>query len=556
MRLPRIILRPAAALAGRHAWRQRRAFLAAQGRAREVQGRLLRELLEAHRDTAFGREHDFARIRTRDDFVRAVPIRSYEALRPYVDRVLAGETTALLPPGEPVLMFARTSGTTGEPKHVPVTRRFLADARRGWNVFGVSVLRDHPDGWLRPILQITSPMDEARSPTGLPCGAISGLLAATQKRIVRRMYVVPPAVTAIRDPDARCYTLLRCAVERDVGLITTANPSSTIRLIETGRQHLDRLLRDLTDGTLRPPGEGVSAERLGLRLRANRALAGRIAAAVRRDGELLPRHFWNVAFLTNWTGGTLKLYLPRLRRLFGGVPIRDIGLLASEGRLSLPLEDETAAGAAEITSNVLEFIPADDYGRADPPALPVEQVEVGQEYFVVLSNWAGLWRYSLDDRVRVTGRVGEGAVLEFLARGLHTANITGEKITEDQVVEAVRRALGAEDGRLVRFVMQGRFAETPYYELRIDEVEGLQADGLAERVDAELSRLNVEYASKRHSGRLGPVRPVVLPAGSLGRQEAESIRRRGGRSEQYKHRYLRTDVRTEPRRRATAPRGG
>ena len=58
---------------------------------------------------------------------------------------------------------------------------------------------------------------------------------------------------------------------------------------------------------------------------------------------------WNVSFLANWTGGTLKLYLPRLAELFDNVPVRDIGLVASEGRFSIPLSDDSPAGVAEVT---------------------------------------------------------------------------------------------------------------------------------------------------------------------------------------------------------------
>ena len=146
---------------------------------------MLAELLAAHRETAFGRDHGFERIRGYEDFVAAVPIRTYEQLKPYADRVYAGEFRALLPPGQKALMFSQTSGTTGEPKHIPVTPRFLAEMRRGWNIFGVKALTDHREAWLRPLLTIRSSMREAASPTGVPCGAISGLLAETQKRTVK-----------------------------------------------------------------------------------------------------------------------------------------------------------------------------------------------------------------------------------------------------------------------------------------------------------------------------------------------------------------------------------
>jgi len=538
----RSILKAAAYLARLHAAGQVRAFLRAHHRTRQVQDAVLGELIALHAQTAFGRDHGFASIRNYEDFTSAVPVGNYETLRPYMDRVFQGEPTALLPSGEEVLMFSQTSGTTGRPKYIPVTRRFLGHMRRGWNVFGLRALQDHPAGWLRAILQISSPMCETRSPTGLPCGAISGLLAAGQKRIVRRMYVVDPETSSAGDSEARYYGTLRCGLARDVGVITTANPSSTIRLIETGQAHAERLIRDVADGTLSPPGELPVELARKVRFRPDGPLARRMARGIERDGELRPTHFWNVALLTNWTGGTLKLYLGRLRELFGDVPIRDIGLLASEGRFSLPIADNTPAGLAEITGNFLEFIPAEDIDSKDPPTLRADELEVGGEYFLVVTNYAGLWRYNIDDRVRVVDMFGRSPVFEFLSRGLHTANITGEKITEYQVVEAMRLAAGRVGWTVDRFVMQGRFARPPYYELRIESAGGISVEKLAESMDGFLCELNVEYRSKRGSGRLGPIRPKLLPDGTLDEMEAERIRARGGRAEQYKHQYLLTEV--------------
>jgi len=550
MNLARTLLRPVAWLAGRHAGRQAAAFLAAHRRTAQVQQRLLGELLAAHAETAFGREHGFAGLRTYEDFAAAVPVRDYQAHRPWLQRVVAGESAALLPAGSEVLMFAQTSGTTGQPKHIPVTRRFLAEMRRGWNIFGLRVLGDHREAWLRPILTISSSMRESLSPTGVPCGAMSGLLAATQKRIVRRMYVAPRAAGDIRDPRAKYYTILRWAVGRDVAVITTANPSSTIKLIETGQAHAERLVRDIFDGTCRPPGDGGpagSGDARGLKPHPNVTFARRLEEGIRRDGELLPRHFWNVAVLCNWTGGTLGLYLPRLRELFGDVPLRDIGLLASEGRFSVPLADGTPAGVAEITGNFLEFIPAGQYGSPAPRVLRAHELDIGGEYFLVVSNWAGLWRYSIDDRVRVTGRLGQSPLFEFLSRGLHTASITGEKLTEWQVVEAMRLAAAELAVRVERFTLQGVFAHVPYYRLTIEPFAAELAprvESLAGALDRRLGELNIEYAAKRAGGRLGPLRAVAAAAGHFEAVEREAIRLRLGRGEQYKHKYLLTEVET------------
>ena len=533
----RTALRPAARLAGWHAARQARDFLAAHWRTRQVQDELLRRLLAASAESDFGRDHGFQRVRTYEDFVSAVPVGDYEARRSYVQRVFEGNTRALFSPGTEVLMFAVTSGTTGQPKHIPVTRRFLDDYRRGWNVFGLRLLSDHPAGWLRKILTIVSSAREYLSPAGIPCGSISGVLAEHQKWIVRRMYPVPLAVRDMRPPAGRYYAIIRACVARDIGVVTTANPSSAVKLAEVARDHADRLIRDVHDGTFRPPVE-IEGGDPSLTFRPDRASARRLEGIVARHGELLPRHFWNLAVMTHWIGGTLGLYLPRVREYYGDVPVRDIGLLASEGRMTVPLADGTPAGVAEITSNLLEFIPVEEADSPRPTVLRADEVEVGREYFIVLSNWTGLFRYNIGDCVRVTERFGQSPVLEFLSRGSHSSSITGEKLTEHQVVSAMSAAARACRLEVQTFVLQGHFAPLPYYQLSIELGEGQELQRLAERMDRELRRLNVEYDAKRASGRLGPIRPACVPPGTFARQEADQLARVGGRSEQYKHKYL------------------
>jgi hypothetical protein len=313
-------------------------------------------------------------------------------------------------------------------------------------------------------------------------------------------------------------------------------------MIETGRRHAERLIRDVSDGKLTPPGNLPKNVAGAVRFRPNKALARRMQAGLDADGQLLPRHFWNPSLLANWTGGTLKLYLKRLGELFGDVPVRDLGLLASEGRFSIPLTSGASVGAAEIMGNFFEFIPADQRGSDRPDTLCAHELQVGCEYFLVVTNWAGLWRYDLDDRVRVAGHLGNSPLFEFLSRGLHTANITGEKITEHQVVEAMRIAARQLGAHVETFVLQGHFDSIPYYQLRIEAGDDNDLQHLGDIMDHALGELNIEYGAKRKSGRLGPIRPTALAPGTLMREEQEKIAARRGRDEQYKHQYLMTAV--------------
>ncbi|MCD4700006.1 MAG: GH3 auxin-responsive promoter family protein [Phycisphaerae bacterium] len=542
MSLARTLLRPAAHIAGMRASLQARAFMGSHRRASEVQEALLRRLIKAAADSEFGREHNFNRIRSYEDFTSAVPIGNYETHRRYVERVLSGQVDALFAPGTKIRMFAVTSGTTGSPKHIPVTEQFLRDYRRGWNVFGIRMLKDHPNGWLRKIITIGSSSCENTSPTGLPCGAISGLLAENQQWVVRKMYPVPPQVNDIGDAAEKYYAVMRSSVAHDIGIVITPNPSTAVKLAQIACDNAERLIRDVRDGTI-SLSETASIKAMdGLSFRPDRHAAKRLDEIIHRHGQLLPKYFWDLSFMLMWTGGTVGLYLPSIRRYYGDVPIRDMGLLASEGRLSVPLADNTASGVAEITSNFFEFIPADQIKSASPDVLGAHEVEQGEEYFVLFSNWSGLWRYNIDDRVRVTGRHGASPVFEFLSKGMHTCSITGEKITEYQVVCAMEAASARTGTSIEEFVLQGYFAETPYYELRIEASDGVGIESLAQDMDKALCGLNVEYDSKRRTGRLGAIRPVGIPAGTFAEQQTRQINRRHSRSEQYKHKYLMTDV--------------
>ena len=142
------------------AHRHLRRFMTAARTAASTQQRVLKAKLARNADSTFGREHGFDTIRTYADFTRRVPIQTYDAIQPYVDKVIAGDLRALFGPGERVLMFAKTSGSTDSPKLVPVTPSFAREYQRGWSAFGFKALLDHPDGFGRKMLQVASPADE------------------------------------------------------------------------------------------------------------------------------------------------------------------------------------------------------------------------------------------------------------------------------------------------------------------------------------------------------------------------------------------------------------
>ncbi len=120
-------------------------FLLDARTARSAQLEVLTQKLRRNASSSFGQDHGFSEIRTLADFRRHVPVTNYDYYRTYIERVKSGDLQAMFGPGTNLLMFAMTSGTTGSSKFVPVTREFFDEYRRGWNLWGVRMYRDHLD---------------------------------------------------------------------------------------------------------------------------------------------------------------------------------------------------------------------------------------------------------------------------------------------------------------------------------------------------------------------------------------------------------------------------
>src|ERR1700733_7705537 len=139
-------------------WPTRRAlrrFKADCYRPESVQRDLLLQILSQQAATGFGKDHGFAGISDFAEYRKHVPVAPYEYVSPYIERVTRGETSALLSESK-VLMFALTSGTTAARKLIPVTKSYLTAYKRGWQMWGVRMYRDHRGRRIamRPIVQM------------------------------------------------------------------------------------------------------------------------------------------------------------------------------------------------------------------------------------------------------------------------------------------------------------------------------------------------------------------------------------------------------------------
>jgi len=530
--------------------RKLRHFEAACENPEAVQTSLLLSIIRKQTATGFGRDHHFGSIRSVADFRHNIPIAPYEAIAPYIERVQQGDTRALLADRR-VLMFALTSGTTASRKLIPVTDAYLAAYKRGWNMWGVKMYRDHRGRKIamRPIVQLGGDPEEFRTPAGIPCGNLSGYTAMVQKRLIKWMYAVPYVTGKIKDAKARYYVALRFAIGRNVSQFMAANPSTLVQLARTLDHEKEHLLRDLHDGTLRSDLDIPDDLRAYLTPRAKRYTdrARELSAIAERAGRLFPMDVWppETIIINTWTGGSMGPYLRQLPRFYGEPPVRDLGLLASEGRMTIPFENSTPSGVLDIWSHYFEFVPEGEIDSAQPTALGAHELVEGGSYYIVPTTSYGLYRYHISDLVRVTGFMGRTPKVEFLGKGHRFANLTGEKLSEHHVT----RAVDAVSRRVHQPIMAYSFApvwddERPYYSIFLEEHDAADEAGLVRfltELDRQLGEENIEYAAKRES-RLGPLRAAILPNGFWQKWDRERLATTGGSPEQYKHPCLIGDV--------------
>lgn len=533
-------------------WPIRRQLAAFDNAAREpqqVQEEVLRRILAQQADTGFGRDHGFRSIRNREDFRRQVGVLRYEDHEPYIARVRRGETNALLAE-KLVYMFAMTSGTTASRKYIPVTAQYLADYRRAWNMWGVRAWQKHPEMRLRPIVQLAGEWDEFRTEAGIPCGALTGLTAHMQKRIVQWLYCFPPIAGKVKDAHAKYYIALRLGLARKVGMLVAANPSTLLSLARTGDQEKETLLRDLHNGTLTADLDLPADVRAAItaRLRPAPERARELTAVAAKTGTLYPKDYWDPhrLLIGTWTGGSMGAYLRQFPRYYGEAPIRDVGLVASEGRMTIPFEDHSPSGALDIRSHYFEFIPEAEIDRPQPTVLSSWELTVGQKYFILLTTAYGLYRYNIFDLVQVTGFHERTPLIEFLNKGSHFSNITGEKLSEHQVTKAMLELSRQFDVNLNTYSVAPCWDdEQPGYGLFLeasDLRDPEQGQQLAAALDRRLMADNTEYASKRESQRLAALQLQLLPAGAWQRWDRQRLERTGGTLEQYKHPCLINDL--------------
>jgi hypothetical protein len=491
------------------------AYRAALNDPAPPQRRLLRQYLRDNAGTDFGRRHEFARLRGYADFRAAVPVSTYDDYAPFIDRIAAGEANVLT--AQPVTRLVPSGGSTRAQKLIPYTQRLHEEFNAGIGPWICDLFRNDPRLIGGPAYWSVSPASQP--PAGASASAVpvgfdddTAYVGGAWRHLIGAAFAVPSAVRHAPSVDCFRYVTLLCLLRAaDLRLVSVWHPSFLSLLLDSLPASFYALVRDVAEGTCTPPDRLPPDLASALRGRAD----PRRAAALSRVGPDDCAATWpRLRLISCWADAHAALHLDGLRQRFPRVTIQPKGLLATEAFVSLPF---AGLHPLAVRSHFFEFLDDSDDARL------AHELQVGAEYRVVVTTGGGLYRYALQDRVRVDGYVGRTPSVRFVGKEDHVSDLFGEKLSEGFVGAAIRRLFDRR-GLRPRFALlapESDGSQTRY--ALFLELPDAPAD-LAAELDEALSQ-NPHYQYCRALGQLAPPRVAPLRCDGYAAYAAECHRR-------------------------------
>jgi len=357
-----------------------------------AQRRVLRMLINTGKKTAFGRDHNFGHIHDYESFKSRVPVRDYEALKPYVDRSVAGELDVLWP-GKP-LYFCKTSGTTSGTKFIPITKNSMPNhihsARNGLLSY---IAETKQTGFVQGKMIFLQGSPKLNSlDSGVPYGRLSGIVANHVPTYLLKNRLPSFETNTIEDWETKVDAIVEETKDQNMTLISGI-PSWV-------QMYFEKLIEVTGKETIK---------------------------------DIFPNFSLFV-----YGGVNYDPYRANFERLIGkSIPSIEL-YPASEGFIAYQDSQKEEGMLLVMNSGIYyEFIPADEYYKDNRTRLCLEDVKLGTQYAVILNTNAGLWGYDIGDtvkfvslnppRIKVTGRIK------------HFTSAFGEHVIGEEVEEAMRQ---------------------------------------------------------------------------------------------------------------------
>ena len=513
----------------------------------------LRRILTTSKDTVYGKEHKFDEIlkaKTPEELFRLynenVPVNLYEDLQPYVERHKNGEPDILFP-GKPKF-YATTSGTTKDPKWIPVTQEYYKNVYKTMSqVWYYCFLKTKPRVYYGKSLSIVGKAVEGAAPDGTLYGSISGVIQRDVPSFMKETYSAPIDVFMIEDYKARYYTILRMGLARDVSIIVTANPSTLIEMNLNINEFFDEYCNDIEKGTLSDKFSVPKEIRAAVQayIKPDPKRAEELRKLKKRYGTVLPKHYWpTLQVVTCWFCGNTKIYYERVRDSFPSDSVfHEFGYISTECKAGVVLKSNSRDTVIFGHKNYIEFIHESDLDSSNPKIYQAYEVEEGQRYCMLVTTCSGLYRYNTTDLVEITGFYNEFPMIEFIQKTNGTVSLTGEKLHERQFIEAVNE-VQKKTGKIAPFFVGFADPEKScykfYYEFANQNISITEAEEFTSYLDSCLQEYNSEYKEKRGTNRLKAPETALLNPESFERFKRICIDR-GYRDGQFKLNLLMQD---------------
>jgi hypothetical protein len=415
----------------------------------ETQQKVFEKLISEAKNTAFGKDHDFKNIKSFEDFAAKVPIRDYEELKPYVDRVVSGEENVLWP-AKP-LYFAKTSGTTSGAKYIPLTKESMPhhiEAARNAILCYINETgnADFVDG--KMIFLQGSP--EMQEKNGIKLGRLSGIVAHYVPAYLQKNRLPSWETNCIEDWETKVDAIVEETKNEDMTVISGI-PSWVQMYFEKLQQNT---------------GKKVG----GLFKNFNLFIYG---------------------------GVNFEPYRAKFENLIGR-KVDSIELFpASEGFFAFQDSQKEKGMLLLLNSGIFyEFVEASSFFDENPKRLTIGEVEIGINYVMIISTNAGLWAYNLGDTVQFTSTKPYRVIVS--GRIKHFISAFGEHVIGKEVEEAMNNAISKFNFSITEFTVAPQITPSeeklPYHEWLV-EFENAPDDlqKVAEFLDAEMQRQNSYY---------------------------------------------------------------
>jgi hypothetical protein len=415
----------------------------------EYQQRVFNYLMAGGRLTQFGKDHGFADIKSHEDFKKQVPIRDYEALKPYVEKVLHGEPDILWK-GKPAY-FAKTSGTTSGTKYIPITKESVPNHINSARNALLSYVNETGNAsFLDGGLIFLSGSPELDEKAGIKTGRLSGIVNHHVPQYLRSNQKPSYQTNCIEDWETKLDKIIDETIHENMTLISGIPPWA--------QMYFDRI-----------------QARTGKKIK-----------------DVFPQFSMFV-----YGGVNFEPYRAKLFDTIGKQIDSIETYPASEGFIAYQDSQKVEGLLLLLNTGIFfEFVPTDEYFSDNPSRLSIEEVELGKNYVVIINNNAGLWGYSLGDTVKFVSKNPYRIVVS--GRIKHFISAFGEHVIGEEVEKAMKFTMQkfTEVG-LVEFTVAPNVAPQegmPHHEWLIEfsnPPTDMKAFSL--ELDEQLRKLNVYY---------------------------------------------------------------